>query len=113
MKLGERIGQLKKKKGMSQLDLAGATGISRDAISKYERGEVVPSVEYAKRIADVFGVSLDYLVGGEEKEDILDKETLERIKSVQQLPDEEKQKIFSVIDALVRDFKAKRTYGLI
>jgi len=32
-------------------------------IGKYERGEAVPSIEAAKKIADAFEVSLDYLVG--------------------------------------------------
>jgi transcriptional regulator with XRE-family HTH domain len=32
-------------------------------INKYERGEAVPSIEAAKKIADAFEVSLDYLVG--------------------------------------------------
>ena len=32
-------------------------------IGKYERGKAVPSIDAAKKIADAFGVSLDYLVG--------------------------------------------------
>ena len=37
--------------------------ISHSIIGKYERGEPVPSIEVAKKIADALGVSLDYLVG--------------------------------------------------
>ncbi len=63
MMLGEKItNKLKKKKNLSQVALAEATGISRDAISKYERGDTIPSVENAKKIAQVLGVSLDFLV---------------------------------------------------
>jgi transcriptional regulator with XRE-family HTH domain len=110
MKLGEKISKLKKTKQLSQVELAHATGISRDAISKYERGDAVPSVEYAKRIADVLGVSLDYLVSEEDKEEALDNEAVVRIKEIQKLPSDEKDKIFSVIDALIRDFKTKQAY---
>jgi len=39
-----------------------ASEVSRDAISKYERDDIVPSVENAHKIAKVLGVSLDYLM---------------------------------------------------
>ena len=97
---------------MSQVELAEKTGISRDAISKYERGDVIPSIEYAKRIADVLGVSLDYLVSESDQEEVLDNEAVKRIKEVQQLPNQDKEKIFSVIDALIRDTKAKQSFGI-
>lgn len=111
MKFGEKITQLKKAKNLSQIALAEATGISRDAISKYERGDAIPSVDYAKRIADVLGVSLDYLAGEEDKEEVLDNEAVKRIKEIQKLPLSEKEKIYSVVDALIRDHKTKKAYS--
>jgi len=111
MKLGEKITKLKKLKNLSQVALAEATGISRDAISKYERGDSIPSVDYAKRIADTLGVSLDYLVNDDDKEDVLDNDAVKRIKEIQGLPDSEKDKIYSVVDALIRDFKTKKAYS--
>ena len=111
MKLGEKITKLKKIKNLSQVALAEATGISRDAISKYERGDSIPSVDYAKRIADTLGVSLDYLVSDNDKEDLLDNEAVKRIKEIQKLPLSEKEKIYSVIDALIRDYKTKKAYA--
>ena len=110
MKFGEKITKLKKLKKMSQVELAEKTGISRDAISKYERGDVSPSVEYAKRIAEALGVSLDYLVSDSEQDEALDNETAKRVKEIQTLPLTEKDKIHSVIDALIRDFKTKQAY---
>ena len=111
MKLSEKITKLKKLKGLSQADLATATGISKDAISKYERGDATPSVDYAKRIADALNVSLDYLVSDDDTEEVLDKETLGRIKAIQNMPEQEQDKIFSVVDALIRDFKTKQAYS--
>ena len=111
MKLNEKITNLRKGKKLSQSDLAEITMISRDAIGKYERGDIIPSVEYAKRIADALGVSLDYLVSEEEKDEVLDKETVGRIKQLQKLPIAEKDKIFSVIDAFIRDFKTRQAYS--
>lgn len=71
----------------------------------------MPSVEYAKRIADVLGVSLDYLVSEDAKEDALDKEDVKRIKDIQKLPAEEKDKVLAVVDELVRDFKTRKAYA--
>ena len=102
---------LRKQKEVSQVDLAEACKISRDAISKYERNDIIPSVEYAKRIADFLNVSLDYLVSEEAKEEAIDKDSLKRVKDILKLPIEEKEKIYSVIDALVRDYKTRKAYA--
>jgi len=99
MKLGEKITKLKKLKSLSQVALAEATGISRDAISKYER------------VADALGVSLDYLMSDSDKEEVLDNDAVKRIKEIQTLPFSEKDKIYSVIDALIRDYKTKKAYA--
>jgi transcriptional regulator with XRE-family HTH domain len=111
MKLGDKITMLRKQKSISQSELADICKISRDAISKYERNEIIPSVEYAKRIADELGVSIDFLVSGEAKEDALNKEAVKRIKDIQALPQDEQSKVLSVIDALVRDFKTRKAYA--
>ncbi|WP_271768741.1 helix-turn-helix domain-containing protein [Aquimarina algiphila] len=73
-------------------------------------GDSIPSVDYAKRIADALGVSLDYLVSDNDKEDVLDNDAVKRIKEIQGLPDSEKDKIYSVVDALIRDYKTKKAY---
>ena len=112
MKFGEKLAHIKKQKNISQVALAQATGISRDAISKYERGEVMPSVEYAKRIADALSVSLDFLISDAERDEALDSETVSRIREIQKMPEPEKEKVLSVMDALIRDFKAKQAFGL-
>jgi hypothetical protein len=53
----------------------------------------------------------DFLMSEDANEDAIDKDTLKRIKDIQKLPDDEKSKLFSVIDALVRDYKAKQAYA--
>ena len=59
LKIGDKIAQLRKTKSRSQSDLTKAIEASREAIGIYERNEVVPSVEVAKKIADIFDVTLD------------------------------------------------------
>lgn len=112
MQLGQKIVRLRKQKKLSQAEVAQAVGVSRDAISKYERGDIVPSVENAKKIAEVLDVSLDYLVSNEEKQMAIDNGMLQRIMEIQKLSDPERNVIVSVIDAFIRDTKAKQAFGL-
>lgn len=111
MNLGDKITMLRKQKNLSQGDLADKIGISRDAIGKYERGDIMPTADKAKKMADILGVSLDFLMSDAAKEEaLIDKEMLYRMQEVQKLPDSEKNQITSVIDALIRDFKIKQAY---
>ena len=63
---GERIYNLRKKSGLSQEEYADKLGVSRQAVSKWETGQSVPDCEKAAAMAKFFGVSLDWLINGEE-----------------------------------------------
>lgn len=101
------IADLRKQKGWSQTDLASASKVSREIIGKYERGEAVPSIDFAKRIADAFGVSLDFLVG-EGQNASFDKKILQRINDIQKLDEGTKDKLFFLIDNVIQNTKAKK-----
>lgn len=105
-KIGEKITALRKRKGWSQTDLSKAVDASREAIGKYERNEAIPSVEVAKKIADVFEVSLDYLVD-DNAAITFDKQTVKRLQDIEQLPEEDKNHIFYMIDNLIKAAKLK------
>ena len=64
----------------------------------------------ASKIADVLEVSLDYLVGNNSVI-VKDKKILERVEAIANMLDDEQQQIFNVIDALLRDYKAKKAYA--
>lgn len=91
---------MRKEKDWSQTDLANESSVSREMIGKYERGEASPSIEAAKKIADAFGVSLDYLVG-EGHNSSFDKATLKRLQDVQKLSSEEKSHVYAMLDAFI------------
>ncbi len=57
--------RLRKEKGVTQRTLADAVMVSQQSINKYENHSVEPDIDTLIRIADYFGVSLDYLVGRE------------------------------------------------
>ena len=56
---------LRKLHGFSQDELAEKIGVTRQTLSKYETGESLPDIERCKRLADIFGVSMDDLVNYE------------------------------------------------
>ena len=111
MEVGKIIADLRKAKNMSQGDLAKQTGISQVMVGKYERGDAIPSIEVAKRIADILKVSLDYLVG-EDMNSKFDKNTLKRIEEIELLDDDKKRTLFDVIDTFIRESKGRKAFAL-
>ena len=64
--LSKQIVQLRKKKGMSQSQLAKALGVSPSAIGMYEQGRRVLTLDIIIAMAQIFEASLDYLITGTE-----------------------------------------------
>ena len=58
-----RLKQLRRERGLSQRALADLLGISQQSVNKYENHNIEPDIELLCQIADVFDVSIDYLVG--------------------------------------------------
>ena len=106
-KTSKIIADLRKAKGWSQTELATNSTVSREMIGKYERGEAVPSIDAAKKIADAFEVSMDYLVG-EGVNVAFDKKNLKRLQDIEKLDTDVKDKIYFVIDNIIQNVKAKK-----
>ena len=62
--VGERIARLRSEKGMTQVELAEKLGVSDKAVSKWELGGCYPDVTMFPLLADIFGVSVDFLMRG-------------------------------------------------
>ena len=60
--IAENVVALRRKSGMTQQELADALRYTDKAVSKWERAESIPDVVILKRIADLFGVTVDYLL---------------------------------------------------
>lgn len=65
MKLGKKIYTLRTQRGLTQEQLAEQLGVSRQSISKYEYDQSTPELEKIKQIAEIFGVTPDYLINDE------------------------------------------------
>ncbi|WP_226001652.1 helix-turn-helix domain-containing protein [Paenibacillus sp. BJ-4] len=63
MNYGTRIAELREHKGLKQEELAQSLGITRAALSHYEKNRRKPDFEILNKLADIFGVTIDYLVG--------------------------------------------------
>ena len=68
MSLSENLQRLRKEKGLSQEDVAQKLFVSRQSVSKWENGAAEPGVKDLAALADMFGVTLDELVGRTEPE---------------------------------------------
>jgi transcriptional regulator with XRE-family HTH domain len=104
--IGSKIINLRKKANISQSELAKRVSVSRTIIGNYERNENTPSVDILLKIANEFDVSVDFLIG-EGQLSTYDKEVLKRIDDIEQLPEEDKNHLFYLIDNLVKASKLK------
>lgn len=69
MNFADNLIELRKYHDYSQEELAEMIGVSRQTLSKYETGESLPDVEKCKKLADIFGVSLDDMISFERNEE--------------------------------------------
>ena len=61
--LGNRIRDLRREKNMTQMDLGKQVNVTKVSICCYEKGTRLPSLEILEDLAEVFNVSVDYLLG--------------------------------------------------
>ena len=66
MEFNEKLQQLRKRKGMTQEELAEVLYVSRTAVSKWESGRGYPNIDSLKAIATFFHVTIDELLSGDE-----------------------------------------------
>ena len=71
--IGKTIAELRKEKGWTQVELAEKLQVSDKAVSKWEKDDAFPSIEFFPVLASLFGVSIDFLMTGKipEKEIVL------------------------------------------
>jgi len=110
MTFGERILSLRKKLKWSQGELAKKIGTSAPIVGRYERDEIKPSIEVAKKLADELDVTIDYLVGGSDNV-ILDKNLLKKMQDIELLEEEDKKQVYYIIDMALSYHKTKQAFA--
>lgn len=68
--IGQRIRDLRKQKRMSQTELAKSVGVSQTTVTAWETGKAEPSSSAVAKLADIFNVTTDYLLGRPNKQEI-------------------------------------------
>lgn len=64
VQFAKKLVELRENRSLTQLKLSRQTGINRASISHYEKGRREPDFETLDKLANFFGVSLDYLIRG-------------------------------------------------
>ena len=82
MEFHEKLQELRKKRGLTQEELAEALYVSRTAISKWESGRGYPSIDSLKEISNFFSVSIDDLLSSETVLSIAEKENKSNMRSL-------------------------------
>lgn len=113
--LGERIQELRKGMGFTQAELAKQIGISHTQMARYEIKGVQPPADVLKKMADLFGTSIDYIVRGNKgniaAQTLKEAELVRHFKLVDELPQDEQLTVLKFLGAYLRDFKAKQAYA--
>nr|MBQ8243859.1 helix-turn-helix transcriptional regulator [Oscillospiraceae bacterium] len=91
--LGQRICELRLALGWSQVELAKRLGVAKQTVSNWENENIQPSIEMLIRLAKLFNVTTDYVLG---------LENIPRI-SVEGLP----SKVVAHISQLIEDYRSK------
>lgn len=93
----DRLFYILEKRGISQVQLADRTGISQNAISSWKSRGTIPKADDALRIADILGVSIEYLILGTDEK----KNLIERMRSLS-------SKQIEVIEAVISAFEKQK-----
>jgi transcriptional regulator with XRE-family HTH domain len=110
MSFGKRLQEERKKKGLSQEEVAKHLKTKAPVVGRYEREEMKPSIEVATKIADLLGISLDYLVGKTDTE--LNNDIVNRVVEIQSLPEEDKSHILYTLDNLLQNVRTRKAFAL-
>lgn len=111
---GERLKALRTEAGWSQAELAEKIDSDARQVSRYENSKVAPGLEAVIRMAQVFNVSVDYLLIDDAERRPLNAPSSHvdaRLADLDQLTDEERATLTNVIDALVTKAKLRLITG--
>lgn len=107
--LGKNIRQLRKLKGLTQVELSKMLDCSQAMITTYESGQKKPSVSTLARLAEALGVSIDHVVGAsiapKASEKIKNPKLWKKFSQLDELADTDKRTVFRMIDGLLAQKK--------
>ncbi|HDR7601542.1 TPA: helix-turn-helix transcriptional regulator [Bacillus mycoides] len=113
--IGEKIKELRKNSKITQEQLGNAIGVSKMAISYFEKGKKSPGRESLEKIADYFNVTTDYLLGrsedpelNEEENKTVTEEGKNIMTLIESLPEDERKKAWEQLEMYVTYMQNKK-----
>ena len=108
---GKKLRECREAKGLSQKELAQMLQTSYSVIGKYERDEMQPSIEAAKKIAKLVDTTVGYLLDEVSGMDVFkDTTMLRRLNDISALKEKDKEHILYTIDHLLASVKTEAAY---
>jgi transcriptional regulator with XRE-family HTH domain len=108
----KRLKLLRVEKDLSQKDIATRIDVHFTTYGDYERGETMPTAETLRKLSNILGVSIDYLLEGKETEpvvaDVHDQMLVEMFKEINTLKTPRKEFVKDVISALLTNEKVNK-----
>ena len=105
MDFSEKLQQLRKRKGLTQEELAEFLYVSRTAVSKWESGRGYPNIDSLKALAAFFGVTIDELLSGDELLTVAEEDS-------QQKAQQQRDLVFGLLDLSALMFFFMPFFGL-
>ncbi|MDE1208450.1 helix-turn-helix domain-containing protein [Tenacibaculum larymnensis] len=103
---GKRLAECRKVKNLSQKELAKVFNTSHTTIGKYERDEMIPSIEAAKKLAKILDTTVGYLLGENNNANLFkDPVMLKRFKDIDSLNNKDKTTLLTTIDYFIKAAK--------
>ena len=110
---GKKLRECREAKNLSQKDLASILNTSYSVIGKYERDEMTPSIEVAKKISKILETTVGYLLGETEETNLFkDPTMLNRLNEIEKLDSENKKHLLTVVDNFIQALKFKNIAAL-
>ncbi|MED2753639.1 helix-turn-helix transcriptional regulator [Bacillus thuringiensis] len=113
--IGDTIKNLRKENNLTQKQLGDAIGVSKMAISYFEKGKKAPGRESVKKIADYFHVTTDYLLGRTDPSElsnnangIITEEGKNIMAIIENLPADERKKAWEQLEMYVNYLQTKK-----
>jgi transcriptional regulator with XRE-family HTH domain len=108
MTFGKKLRECREAKGLSQQEFAKMFKTSHSVIGRYERDEMVPSIEVVKKMADFLDTTVGYLLGETQEVNLFkDPDMLRRFNDINSFPEVDKGHIMYTLDAMINSVKLK------
>ena len=103
---GKKLRECREAKKISQSALARLLNTNHSIIGKYERDEVKPTIDVVKKLANNLNTTVGYLLGETQDSELFkDPAMMRRFNEVNNLPEEDKHCVFSMMDAYLAKHK--------